>query len=92
MIETAQRMKHFKTSVFTSLKELKKQYEKEHNQKTIDFSLGSPNITPDPQIMNVLAEAVEQPENYKYAVTALPQLIESIQKWYRNRYEVDLEK
>lgn len=92
MIETAQRMKHFKTSVFTSLKELKEQYEKEHNQKTIDFSLGSPNITPDPQIMNVLAEAVEQPENYKYAVTALPQLIESIQKWYRNRYEVDLDK
>lgn len=31
------------------------------------------------------------PENYKYAITDLPQMKEAIHDWYKNRYDVELE-
>lgn len=91
MFEPAQRMLHFHTSVFMDLRALKEQYEIAHNQNTIDFSLGSPNIAPDPKIMESLARAVEDPANYQYAIKPLPALIQAIQKWYHTRYDVELE-
>lgn len=91
MFKLASRMKAFHQSVFTNLNDLKRQYEKKNHLPIIDFSLGSPNIAPDPKIMEVLSQAVLLPKNYQYAIQPLPILIEAIQEWYRRRYEVDLE-
>ena len=91
MFEPAQRMLHFHTSVFMDLRVLKEQYEIAHNQNTIDFSLGSPNIAPDPKIMESLARAVEDPANYQYAIKPLPALIQAILRWYHTRYDVELD-
>lgn len=87
----SKRMEVFKPSIFTGLKYLKQDYTKKTGKDTIDFSIGSPNIAPEPSIMKVMQESVMVPENYKYAITDLPQMKEAIHDWYKNRYDVELE-
>lgn len=87
----SKRMEVFKPSVFAGLKYLKQDYTKKTGKDTIDFSIGSPNIAPEPSIMKVMQESVMVPENYKYAITDLPQMKEAIHDWYKNRYDVELE-
>ena len=90
MIQLAKRMQDFHASIFLNLKEDKIQYEKTTGNKTIDFSIGSPNISPDPVIIETMASAVQKPENYKYAINELPEIKECIQEWYQKRYDVTL--
>ena len=40
--------------------------------------------------MKSLVDAALDPENYKYAITDLDQLITAVQSWYQKRYEVSL--
>lgn len=90
MINKAKRMDLFKPSIFTELKILKTEYTKRTGNPTIDFSVGSPNIAPEPSIMKALQDAVMVPENYKYAINELPEMKEAIHDWYLNRYHVEL--
>ena len=90
MPKIAQRMKDFHSSIFLNLKEEKLKYEKNTGNRTIDFSIGSPNISPDPIIIETMAQAVQKPENYKYAINELPELKKAVQDWYQNRYDVTL--
>ena len=85
-------MENFHSSVFTELKEKKKEYTLRTGKETIDLSIGSPKIIPDSSIMEVMQEAVSNPDNYKYAINELDELKEAIQTWYKKRYGVDLEK
>ena len=57
---------------------------------TIDFSVGSPNIAPEPSIMKALQDAIMVPENYKYAINELPEMKAAIHDWYKDRYHVEL--
>lgn len=87
----SKRMEVFKPSIFTDLKLMKQEYTKRTGKETIDFSIGSPNIAPEPSIMKVMQEAVMVPQNYKYAINELPEMKEAIHDWYKNRYGVELE-
>lgn len=91
MFKLANRMKGLQPSVFTSLLEEKAEYEQRTGQKVLDFSLGSPDISPAPAIIHTMTEAAGNPSNYRYAVRPLPALIEAIQVWYQQRYHVSLE-
>ena len=86
----AKRMDLFQPSIFTELKLLKQEYTKRTGNETIDFSVGSPNIAPEPSIMKALQDAVMIPENYKYAINELPEMKSAIHDWYSNRYNVEL--
>jgi LL-diaminopimelate aminotransferase len=90
MIKKAKRMNHLHTSVFTDLKQSKELFYKQTGLEPIDFSIGSPDIPPEEGIIETIAKKAADPANYKYAVTALPQMNASIQKWYKDRYGVDL--
>lgn len=90
MQKKSKRMDAFSTSIFTELKKMKLDYTKRTGRETIDFSVGSPNIAPEPSIMKVMQEAVMVPENYKYALNELPAMKEAIHDWYLNRYHVEL--
>lgn len=91
MFEPANRMSGLHTSVFTDLLRQKDLFEKETGLPVLDFSLGSPDIVPDESVVNALKEAVADPRNYRYAVSAKAQLVTAIQTWYHERYQVDLE-
>ena len=47
---------------FYRVKREKEEFTKRTGQKTIDLSIGSPQILPDSSIMQVMREAVSQPE------------------------------
>ncbi len=83
-METARRMKYFRKPAFADLKACT-------GPDPIDFTLGSPDIAPEPSIMEAIQKAAGEPQNYKYAVTALPQLIQAVQDWYHDRYSTDLD-
>lgn len=91
MFKLANRMDGLKPSVFTSLLEDKKIYEEKTGRSVLDFSLGSPDISPAPAILETMKSAVQVPANYRYAVNPLPSLIDTIRAWYLDRYGIALD-
>ena len=47
-VKRAKRMDVFQSSIFTELKNMKLDYTQRTGNETIDFSVGSPNIAPEP--------------------------------------------
>ena len=90
-MKRAKRMDLFQSSIFTELKNMKLDYMKRTGNTTIDFSVGSPNIAPEPSIMKALQDAIMVPENYKYALTDRPFLLEAVQNFYKRRFGVSIE-
>lgn len=87
----AKKMNEFGTSIFTELKQMKQEYTKKTGKDTIDFSIGSPNIPPADSIVQEMVDRIQQPANFKYAISELPAMLEAVQDWYHNRYGVDLD-
>lgn len=61
-------------------------------RKVYNFSVGTPDFSPQPHIMEAMAEAARDPENYKYALTDREELLSAMQGFYRRRFGVELEK
>ena len=61
-------------------------------RKVYNFSVGTPDFSPQPHIMKAVAEAAMDPENYKYALTDREELLSAMQAFYRCRFGVELEK
>jgi len=56
----------------------------------INLSIGTPDFAPDEHVMQAVAEACRNPENYKYAMDDTPGLVSAVQDWYDRRYGVSL--
>jgi len=56
----------------------------------INLSAGTPDLQPAPHVMQAIAEASKNPENYKYTLIDPPALVNAVQGWYKKRYNVDL--
>ena len=88
-INFAERMNHFKDGIFSVLNAKKRQLINE-GRKVYDFSVGTPDFKPEESSMKALMEAAKDPDKFKYAIADLPELTESVIKWYKRRYDVDL--
>lgn len=84
----AERMNNFEEGIFQVLNEKKQKLEAE-GKKVYNFSVGTPDFKPAEHIIKAVVEAASKPENYKYALADLPQLIDAVIKRYRNRYQVN---
>lgn len=84
---TAERMNHFEEGIFQVLNEKKQKMEAE-GKKVYNFSVGTPDFKPAEHIIKAVVEAASKPENYKYALADLPQLISAVIERYRVRYQV----
>lgn len=90
-IEKAEKMKGFEAGIFTILNE--KRLEAEQAGKTIyNLSIGTPDFKPFPHIMKTVSDACLVPENYKYSIKDMPELVEAVQYRYKKRYGVDLKE
>lgn len=89
-IQFADRMKDYEAGIFQVLNEKKDAAEKQ-GKKIYNLSVGTPDFPPAEHVMNAVIEAAKKPENYKYALVDIPELIEAVQKRYEKRYGVDLE-
>lgn len=90
-LQFADRMKDFEEGIFQLLNEKKNEREAQ-GKKVYNLSVGTPDFEPARHIMEAVKAAASKPENYKYALADLPQLIEAVQIRYRKRYQVELEK
>lgn len=87
----ADRMNSISSSIFTVLDEKKKE-RLSKGLPVVNFSIGTPDFTPAPHVMEALSKSALITDNYKYAISDLPELIEAVIGWYKRRYNVILEK
>ena len=81
-IQFADRMKDYEAGIFQVLNGKKDEAEKK----------GRKIYKPAKHIMDAVTAAASKPENYKYALVDIPELIAAVQERYRKRYQVSLEK
>ncbi len=90
-LQFADRMKEYEEGIFQLLNEKKNEAARQ-GKKIYNLSVGTPDFPPARHVMNAVAEAAAKPENYKYALADIPELVEAVQNRYRTRYGVVLEK
>ncbi len=90
-VEFSKRATSFDAGIFAVLNERKEELLKEG--KTIyNLSVGTPDFAPPARVMEAVSRAALDPDNFKYALKELPQLIETVQDFYQKRFGVVLEK
>ena len=52
--------------------------------------MGTPDFPPAPHVMQAMEEACRNPENYKYSLRDLPELLEAAAEYYQKRFGVSL--
>lgn len=90
-LEFADRMKDYEEGIFQVLNEKKDEAVKQ-GKKIYNLSVGTPDFKPADHVMKAVVEAAKKPENYKYALIDIPELVEAVQNRYKTRYGVILEK
>jgi LL-diaminopimelate aminotransferase len=80
----------FQAGIFARLNERKEELEAA-GRKIYNLSVGTPDFSPASHVMEAVSRAATDPENYKYALTDRPFLMEAVQNFYRERFGVSLE-
>ena len=85
----AKRMESFQPGIFNVLNDKKNELLKA-GRTVYNLSVGTPDFLPDENVMRAMQEACKDPDNYKYSLGNLPELVEAVQNWYQRRYGVAL--
>mgnify|MGYP002611387478 FL=1 len=81
----------FKPGIFGALNEKKEELLKE-GRKVYNLSVGTPDFEPPLHVMKAMEEACKDPNNYKYSLADMPELLEAVQYRYEKRFGVHVEK
>ncbi len=88
-LQFADRMTDYEEGIFQILNE-KKNDAVRQGKKIYNLSVGTPDFPPDKHVMDAVSLAAQKPENYKYSLMDLPELIHAVQNRYRTRYRTAL--
>ena len=83
----ASRLDSFEEGIFATLNDKKNELVKA-GRKVYNMSVGTPDFKPAQHIMDAVSEAASKPENYKYALADLPELLDAVSNHYAERYGV----
>ncbi len=61
-------------------------------KKIYNLYIGTPDFPTPPHIVKAVSEAASKPENYKYALTDLPEMQDALIAYYKKRFGVDIER
>ena len=89
-IQFSEMVNGFKTGIFATLNEKKEELIKE-GRKVYNLSVGTPDFKPAPHVMKAMQDACKAPENYRYALADLPELLKAVQYRYEKRFGVRVE-
>lgn len=79
----------FKPGIFGTLNEKKEELLRE-GRKVYNLSVGTPDFRPAPHVMKAMQDACGNPENYKYSLADLPELLEAVCYRYEKRFGVHI--
>ena len=85
----AKRLEHFREGIFAELNEKKEQLLAEGKQ-VYNLSVGTPDFLPPAHVMEAVCKAAAIPENYKYSLRDLPELLEAVSFYYKKRFGVEI--
>lgn len=85
----SKRMQHFSTGIFTELNEKRDAMEKQ-GKKLYNLFVGTPDFPPAPHIMEAVQKSAAEPEDYKYSLRDLPELLEAVSDYYQERFGVSV--
>ncbi len=85
----AKRLEHFKTGIFAELNELKEKKIAEGKQ-VYNLSVGTPDFAPPQHVIDAVMEATANPENFKYSLRDIPELLEAVASYYKRRFGVSV--
>lgn len=88
-ISLSKRGEKFGPNIFNVLEE-KRQERINNNLPVYNFSVGTPDFKPSSEVMEKVSKAALEAENYKYSLGDTKELIESVIRWYKKRYNVEL--
>jgi LL-diaminopimelate aminotransferase len=86
----SEKVNQFQPGIFAAL-DAKKEELIRQGRTVYNLSVGTPDFPPAPHIMKAMEEACRDPQNYKYALRDLPELLEAVQYRYLHRFGVKLE-
>ena len=79
----------FKPGIFGALNEKKEELLRE-GRKVYNLSVGTPDFRPAPHVMKAMQDPCGNPENYKYSLADLPELLEAVCYRYEKRFGVHI--
>ena len=88
-MEFSKRMQLFGDEIFAALNE--KKVALEAAGRTIyNLSVGTPDFAPAPHIIEALVSAAQDPENWKYSLRDLPEMLDAVCSYYKRRFGVEI--
>lgn len=88
-MEFSKRISTIKSNILMELDKAKNKMNST-GKNVINFSIGTPDLSPDVHVIESFCEAARNPENYKYGMCDSPLLIDAVINWYKTRYCVNL--
>lgn len=85
----ADRMNGFEPGIFNVL-DNRKNERLAQGRPVYNLSIGTPDFLPEPHIVEALAQAASNPNNYRYSLSETAELTQAVQSWYQRRYGVEL--
>ena len=88
-MQLSKRMDRFGDEIFGALNQKKLELEKE-GRTIYNLSVGTPDFRPAEHIVSALAESARDPDSWKYALRDLPELLDAVCGYYRDRFGVSI--
>ncbi len=87
----ATRLAGLQTSIYSQLAELKQELE-DTGKSLTNLSIGSPDLAPSSDVMNMISECARDPKSYGYTLTrGTSEFREACASWYKHRFNVQLD-
>lgn len=87
------RLEHFSTGIFAEINEKKEVLQKSlaaQGKKLYNLSVGTPDFPPAEHVMEAIMASAMNPEDYKYSLKDLPELLEAVADHYKERFGVSV--
>ena len=88
-MEFSKRMKLFGDEIFAALNDKKVALEAQ-GRTIYNLSVGTPDFAPAPHIRQALLDAADDPENWKYSLRDIPEMLAAVCSYYKRRFGVDI--
>ncbi len=88
-IEISDNLKNIKEGIFAELNELKDKLVNE-GKELFNLFIGTPDFPVYKPSQDMIIEKCKDPNNFKYSLKDIPEMLEALKDYYKNRFGVDI--